>query len=68
MQRDVLHIPNIGCDHCIMVIKKELGKITGVKKVEGDVRTKMVTVEWDQPATLEQIRNSLRAINYPVED
>ncbi|HHY34898.1 MAG TPA: heavy-metal-associated domain-containing protein [Firmicutes bacterium] len=68
MHRDVLRIPNIGCDHCVMVIKKELGKIAGVKKVEGDARTKMVTVEWDQPATLEQIKSSLRAINYPAED
>lgn len=68
MHRNVLHIPNIGCDHCVMVIKKELGKIAGVKKVEGDARTKTVTVEWDQPATLEQIKGSLRAINYPAED
>ena len=66
MEKQTLSIPNISCHHCVMSIKNELGEIKGVSNVEGDPETKEITVEWDAPATLEQIEATLKEINYPA--
>jgi len=36
METMKLSVPNISCGHCVMTIKRELGEIKGVSKVEGD--------------------------------
>jgi len=51
-----------------MTIKKELGEVAGVSKVEGDPAGKSITLEWDAPATIEKIKETLREINYPAVD
>ena len=68
MEKRRLLIPNISCHHCVMSIKNELTEIQGVSAVEGDPSTKEITVEWDAPATLEQIKEALKEINYPVDE
>jgi copper chaperone CopZ len=68
MKTKKLSIPNISCGHCVMTIKKELGEVAGVSKVEGDPAGKSITLEWDIPATLEKIKETLREINYPAVD
>jgi len=67
MDKQTLTIPNISCGHCVMSIKNELSEIQGVKKVEGNPEKKQITVEFDPPATLNSIRNTLKEINYPAE-
>jgi copper chaperone len=64
MQSKTFQIPNISCGHCVMTIKNEVSELTGVKKVDADKATRMVTVEWDDPATWEQIQKLLVEINY----
>ena len=66
MERQQLHISNISCGHCVMTIKDELSELEGVGKIEGDPDNKSITVEWETPATLEIIKNTLNEINYPV--
>ena len=66
MESRTFSIPNISCGHCVMSIKKELGEIEGVSKIEGDPETKKITVEWDAPATLERLKSTLKEINYPA--
>jgi copper chaperone len=68
METKTFSIPNISCGHCVMTIQKELGEIEGVSKVKGDPTTKRITVEWSGPATLKQIRATLKEINYPAAD
>ena len=68
MESKIFSIPNISCGHCVMSIKRELSEIEGVSKVEGDVDTKKITVEWDEPATLERLKSTLSEINYPAAD
>ena len=68
METKTLSIPNISCGHCVMSIKKELGEMEGVSKVEGDPASKSITLEWDVPATLEKIRETLKEINYPAAE
>jgi copper chaperone CopZ len=50
-----------------MTIKREVGELEGVKSVEGDEQTKMVTVEWENPATWDKIANTLKEAGYPAE-
>jgi copper chaperone len=68
MESKIFSISNISCGHCVMSIKRELSEIEGVSKVEGDVDTKKITVEWDAPATLERLKSTLNEINYPAAD
>jgi len=68
METKTLEIPNISCGHCVMSIKKEISEMEGVTKVEGDPASKSVTLEWDAPATLDKIKETLKEINYPVAE
>ncbi len=65
MERKTFEVPNIGCDGCVRTIKNEVSQINGVKQVDGVVNTKTVTVEWDTPATWDQIESTLKEIDYP---
>ena len=68
MESKKLSIPKISCGHCVMTIKRELGEIQGVEKVEGDPQKKEITVEWNSPASLEKITATLREINFPAAE
>jgi copper chaperone len=68
METKKMSVPNISCGHCVMAIKRELGEVKGISKVEGDPQRKEITVTWDVPASLEKIKSTLKAINYPVAD
>lgn len=67
MEKKGFIIPVISCSHCVMSIKNELSELAGVKKVEGDPQSKSITVEWELPATLDKILNTLKQINYPAQ-
>ena len=58
-------VPNISCGHCVHTIQMELGDLLGVSKVIASQTTRQVTVEFDPPATEEQIEATLTEINYP---
>lgn len=66
MAMQTFTIPNISCGHCVMSIKNELSEMDGIKKVEGDPESKTVTVEWEDPVTVEKIKATLKEINYPA--
>ena len=65
METKTFSVPNIGCDGCVSTIKTEIGEIPGVKQVDADVNTKIVTVKWDAPASWSTIENQLAEIEYP---
>ena len=64
VERKTFQVPNIGCDGCVKTIKSEVSQIAGVKQVEADVKTKVVTVEWDKPASWQGIESKLVEIDY----
>ena len=68
METKKMLIPNITCEHCVMTIRRELGELDGVSKVEGDPTTKEIEVEWEAPATLEKIKATLKEINYQAAE
>ena len=66
--RTAMKAPDIGCDHCANKIKKELAKLKGLTNVQVDVSTKMVTLEYDSPQTLAQVKTQLAEIGYPITE
>ena len=66
MAKETFSIPNISCGHCVMAIKNELGEMDGIKSVEGSPEAKTIDVEWESPATLDKIKDTLIEINYPA--
>lgn len=64
MERKTFQVPAIGCDGCVKTIKTEVSQLPGVKQVDADVNTKMVTVEWDVPASWKNIESKLVEIDY----
>ena len=41
--------------------------MTGIFNVEGNIENKSLTVVWDQPATMNQILDKLKEVNYLAE-
>ncbi len=66
MEKETFSIPNISCGHCVMNIKNELSEMEGVKSVEGSPEAKNIVVEWESPASLGKIKETLKEINYPA--
>ncbi len=66
MEKETFSIPNISCGHCVMSIKNELAELDGVKTVDGSPEAKTIDIEWESPATLEKIKDTLKEINYPA--
>ncbi len=58
-------IPNISCNHCVHTITTELSDLAGVKSVVANKDTKKTVVDFDDPATEDQIISALKEINYP---
>jgi len=61
-------VPNISCKHCTHTIAMELSEIEGVAKVDADVQTRLVTVDFDAPASEQEIKDKLAKINYPAAE
>lgn len=66
MTTKTFEVPNIGCNGCVQSIKSELSDIQGVASVEGEVASRMVTIEYGDPASWEKISSTLEAIDYPA--
>lgn len=62
-----LKAPAISCGHCVKTIQNEVGELNGVKSVAADQNTKLVTINFDDPATKEQIEALMAEIGYPAE-
>lgn len=65
MEMKTFEVPNISCGHCVQTILSELCDLEGVRKVEADQETRMVTVRWEEPATWGGIVALLEEIHYP---
>lgn len=67
MEKKSFKVPNIGCNGCVNAVKGELGDLEGVSTVDAILDTKMVTVEYDTPASWDQIVATLTEIDYAPE-
>jgi mercuric ion binding protein len=57
------------CEMCKKTLESEVGKMTGVKKVEFDIATKTLTVEYNAKKTSpDKIRKAISNIGYDADD
>lgn len=68
METKTFKAPNISCMHCVHTIKTELGEMPGVKTVDANPQTKLVTVSWEAPASWDAIKARMAEIGYPAEE
>ena len=68
MTTKTVTIPAIGCAHCVMTIENEVSEISGVQSVKAGEASKQVVIEWDKPASWDQIRSRLIEIEYPAQE
>jgi len=61
-------VPAMHCNHCTHTVSMELSDLEGVSKVDANLETKLVTVEFDEPASEQELRDTLAEINYPAEN
>lgn len=68
MQQRSFTVPNISCSHCTATIVRELEQLDGVGQAEADATSKRVRVQWQAPATWEEIHSLLAEIGFPPAD
>ena len=59
--------PDISCEHCQKAIEGAIGKLEGVRKVNVDIPTKTVYIDYDpEIVTLTKIEEVLDDMGYTV--
>ena len=68
-QRIVLSVPDISCEHCRMRIEGAVGQLPGVARVEVDIASKTVAVEYGgSTAELSIIKGTIADEGYTVAE
>ncbi|GCE47742.1 heavy-metal-associated domain-containing protein [Thermosporothrix hazakensis] len=67
IQEVVLSVPDMSCDHCVHAIKGALGGLSGVQKVDVDLNTKTVRLDY-QPdqVSMKDVEAALDDAGYTV--
>ena len=68
MPQSILNVPGINCGHCVRTIETELSELENIVSVKADDKAKTVQVTWEEPQTLQNIKELLKEINYPALD
>lgn len=67
MQTQILIAPDISCDHCERAIKRALGPVSGIRRVEVDIDRQEVHVDFDdRQVNRGEIEAILAREGYPV--
>ena len=67
METLTVRVPNISCAHCVHTIQTEVGELPGVKTVQANEQTKIVTIAFEPPADRAGIEALLAEIDYPAD-
>jgi copper chaperone len=63
-----LSAAGMSCGHCKMTIENAVRGLNGIEKVNADLATKKVVVEFDESSvTIEDIRNTIEEAGYTAE-
>ena len=67
MEKTVLHVDGMSCEHCVKAITKAVGALSGVANVTVDLNAKTVTVEHDpKQSPLDKIKVEIEDQGYDV--
>ncbi len=66
MSVHVYRVPDVSCEHCVHAITSELGKIDGVRKVDVNLDSKLVTVEAEEIVSDAELRAGIDEAGYDI--
>jgi copper ion binding protein len=64
MKIDQYVVPGMSCQHCVRAVTSEVGQIVGVKDVQVNLDTKVVTVEYGDSVAPESIVAAIKEAGY----
>lgn len=64
--KEVLKVEGMSCGHCVNSIESSVGELKGVSSVKVDLSGNEVTVEFENEATLNQIKETIEDQGYEV--
>lgn len=67
MEKTIINVDGMSCEHCVKAIKNAVGALDGVNEVSVDLGAKTVSVEFDTAkSTLDQIKAEIEDQGYDV--
>lgn len=67
MNATTLSVPGISCAHCKMSIEEAVSELAGIDKVEVDIASRTVDLNFDEAAVgLDQIIHAIEEVGYEV--
>jgi copper chaperone len=67
MEKTVLNVDGMSCEHCVKTITKAVGALDGVGEVAVNLEAKTVTVEHDPAvATIDKIKFEIEDQGYDI--
>lgn len=57
-------VPGVSCQHCVSAVTKEVSGLAGVKQVQVDLDSKLVTVEHSDEVASEAIVAAIQEAGY----
>jgi copper ion binding protein len=64
MKTEQYRVPGVSCQHCVQAVTSEVGQIVGVKNVQVNLDTKVVTVEYGDSVAPESIVAAIKEAGY----
>lgn len=64
--KEVLKVEGMSCGHCVNSIESSVGELNGVSSVKVDLANNEVTVEFENEATLNHIKETIEDQGYEV--
>ncbi|WP_342514736.1 copper chaperone CopZ [Sporosarcina sp. FSL K6-1522] len=64
--KEILKVEGMSCGHCVNSIETNVGELAGVSAVKVDLANKEVAVEYDNAATLAQIKETIEDQGYDL--
>ncbi len=62
----VLKVKGMSCQHCVMSVKKALGKVEGIQNVDVDLEKGEVRFENTKSVALSQVEKAIKEAGYQV--
>lgn len=66
MEKSVLKVDGMSCEHCVKAITKAVSALPGASDVTVDLKAKTVTVEHDQALSLDKIKYEIEEQGYDI--
>lgn len=64
--KEVLKVEGMSCNHCVNSIETSVGSLNGVTEVKVNLANNEVAVEFDNEATLQQIKDTIEDQGYDL--